>query len=151
MLSVAYRLLGNREEAEDALQDAFVKLYKNIGRYRSDAAFSTWFYRIVVNVCYDRLRSRKRRGHVDLEEIQEIGEKDDADLRFHLQQAIEDLPAKMKTCFVLHVQEGFKHREIAEMLGLKGETVRVHVFRAKEQLRNILEPRLRGLCSDEMQ
>jgi RNA polymerase sigma-70 factor (ECF subfamily) len=150
MLAVAYRLLGSQEEAEDALQDSFLRLYRNIRRYRFDAAFSTWFYRIVVNICYDRLRKRKRAAHVALDAIQEMGKTDDAESRVHLQRAIDDLPPKMKACFVLHVQEGFKHRQIADMLGMKAETVRVHVFRAKAQLRNTLAPRLRGLSRDEL-
>lgn len=144
MLSLAYRMLDNQEEAEDALQDAFLKIYRKIGQYRFDAAFSSWVYRIVTNVCYDRLKRRKRARHVALDDAQEIGTMDDAKIRVQLRLAIEKLPPKMKACFVLHAQEGFKQREIAEMLGMREGTVKVHVFRAKALLRDALGPHLQG-------
>ena len=151
MLGLAYRLLGCREEAEDALQDAFLKLYRSIDRYRFEAAFSSWFYRVVVNVCYDRLGRRKKAATVDIDLIGErMGRKEDHEVRFHLQQAINQLPPRMKTCFVLFAQEGFKQREIAEMLSLSENTIKVQVFEAKARLREALAPRLRGWQSDEV-
>jgi len=150
MLSLAYRMLGSREEAEDALQDSFLNLYRYIGKYRFGAAFSTWFYRIVANVCHDRLRKRKRAGQVPLDSAPEPGAEDDSEIRVHLERAIHDLPHRMKACFVLHVQEGFKIREIAEMLGTREGTVKVHVFRAKARLRRALAPRMRGLICDDL-
>ncbi|MCK4548289.1 MAG: sigma-70 family RNA polymerase sigma factor [Candidatus Eisenbacteria sp.] len=150
MLSLAYRMLGTREEAEDALQDAFLKLHRNIGKYRFDAAFASWFYRIVANACYDRLRKRKRAGEVGLDTVPETGIEEHSDLRVYIQKAINDLPPQLKACFVLHVQEGFKMREVAEMLGTREGTVKAHIFRAKARLRDALAPRLRGFICDEM-
>jgi RNA polymerase sigma-70 factor (ECF subfamily) len=150
MLSLAYRMLGNQEEAEDALQDAFLKLFRKVGKYRFDAAFSSWLYRIVANSCYDLLRKRKRAAQVDLDSIPETGTEDHSDVRVHLQKAINDLPHQMKACFVLNVQEGFKIREVAEMLGTKEGTVKAHIFRARARLRDALAPRLKGLICDDM-
>ena len=150
MLSLAYRMLGSREAAEDALQDAFLKLYRRIGQFRFDAAFSTWFYRIVANVCYDRLRRRRRVEPVALDAVGDIPTVDDAGVRVHLKSAIDGLPPKMKACFVLYAQEGFTQREIAGMLGMREGTVKAHVFRAKERLREVLAPRLRGWDSNDM-
>ncbi len=150
MLALAYRMLGSHEAAEDALQDAFLKLCRRIGQFRFDSAFSTWFYRIVANICYDRLRKGRRAVQVSLDTVGEIPRKDDAGMRVHLKNAIDGLPPKMKACFVLYAQEGFTQREIAGMLGMREGTVKAHVFRAKERLREILAPRLRGLDSNDM-
>ena len=150
MLSLAYRMLGSQEEAEDALQDAFLKLYRKIGQYRFDAAFNTWLYRIVANTCYDRLKKRKRATPVPLDTVGEIAVKDDARMRVQIQAAIDSLPPKMKASFVLYAQEGRTQRDIAEILGTKEGTVKAHVFRAKERLREILAPQMRGLNPDEV-
>ena len=80
----------------------------------------------------------------------EIGTKDETKIRVQLRLAIEKLPPKMKACFVLHAEEGFKQREIAEMLGMKEGTVKVHVFRAKALLREALAPFVQGMDRDGM-
>ena len=144
MLAVAWRLLDTREEAEDALQDAVMKAFRRIDRFREGSTFATWLHRIVVNTCYDRLARRKRAAQVDVETIGEIPRDDDAETRHHLRQAIATLPPRMKACFVLYAQEGFKQREIAEMLGMKEGTVKVHVFEARTRLRAVLADRMRG-------
>ncbi len=149
-LALAMRMLGERDEAQDALQDAFLKVYRRIGQFRLASAFSSWLYRIVVNTCYDRLRKRSRAKQVALEDVAEIAVKDRTNTRLLIQRGIETLPPRMKTCFVLFVQEGFKHREIAEMLDVNEGTVRAQVFKAKAQLREALAPRLRGWETDEM-
>jgi RNA polymerase sigma-70 factor (ECF subfamily) len=144
LLATAWRLLDTREDAEDAVQEAMLRAWRGIGRFRRDAAFGTWLCRIVINASYDRLQGRRRAAHVDVEEIGEIPAEDDAELRVQLRQAIAGLPPRMKACFVLFAQEGFKQREIAEMLGLKEGTVKVQVFEAKARLREALAARLRG-------
>jgi RNA polymerase sigma-70 factor (ECF subfamily) len=143
MLRLAFRLLGNREDAEDALQVAFTKAFRGIGRFRGDARFSTWLYRIVANACYDRLK-RKPRKETTLDEMPERVSGDKPDLRFHLREAIDALPTRMQACFVLHVQEGFKYREVADMLQMKEGTVKRHVFDARERLRAVLTPPVQG-------
>ena len=139
MLRLAYRLTGNREEAEDLLQVAFTRAYRGLGTFRAEARFSTWLHRIVVNAGHDR-RTRKPWKPVDLEAVPEGTSRDRPDLRNEVHRAIGALPERMRTCFVLHIQEGFKHREIAEMLGMKEGTVKRHVFDARVRLRSALAP-----------
>ncbi|MCP4573890.1 MAG: sigma-70 family RNA polymerase sigma factor [bacterium] len=143
LLRLAGRMLEDREAAEDAVQDAMVKAYRSIGRFRAEATLSTWLYRIVANTCYDRLAKRKREGWVDLENASEPAAGGHAEIRHHLRRALAGLTPKLKTCFVLYAQEGYKQREIAEMLGLQEGTVKAHVFRAKEQLRAAMAPRMK--------
>lgn len=143
LLGLAWRMLDDRDAAEDAVQDAMVKAYRSIGRFRAEATLSTWLYRIVANTCYDRLNRRKREGWVDLDQAEEPAAGGRAELRHHLRRAMAGLTPKLKTCFVLYAQEGYKQREIAEMLGLQEGTVKAHVFRAKEQLREAMAPRMK--------
>jgi RNA polymerase sigma-70 factor (ECF subfamily) len=150
MLSVAYRMLNTREDAEDALQNAFVNLYRKISQFKFDSAFSTWLYRIVVNACLDKLKQRKSSSHVPLDHFDEHPEHGHSELGYHLQKAIDGLPPKMKACFVLFAVEGFKQREIADILNMKEGTIKAQVFEAKARLRDILKNRLRGWDIDGM-
>ena len=151
MLSLAYRMLHSQEEAEDALPDAFLGMYRGIGRFRAEAAFSTWLYRIVANTCYRRLKRRKHGTHVDLDTVGEIPTRGgDARMRHMLDRAIASLPPRMKACFVLFAQEGFMQHEIAEMLDIELGTVKSQVFEARAKLREQLAPRLRGFRADEV-
>lgn len=151
MLSVAYRMLNNKEDAEEALQNAFINLYRKIGQFNFDSAFSTWFYRIVINACFDNLKKRKQSVCVPLEQVAEISEETQTELGLHLQKAIDSLPPKMRACFVLFAVQGFKQREIAEILKMKEGTIKAQVFEAKARLRETLGERLRGWRIDEVQ
>jgi len=143
-LAIAWRMLDTRDEAEDALQDAMLKAFRSMGKFRADSSLSTWLHRIVCNTCYDRLRRRKAATLVDLDEVAEPLTDDDAEMRVHLQQAIAGLPPQLKACFTLHIQEGFKQREVADMLGIQEGTVKANVFHAKGKLRAALNERLKG-------
>ena len=128
LLGVAVRMLGDRAEAEDAVQTAFVRLYRGIGRFRGEAGIGTWLMRILINVCHDTLRARKRRL--------DLGPAETAPAQ--LEQAILSLPERMRACFVLFAVEGFPQKEIAEMLQIREGTVKAQVFQAKERLRALL-------------
>jgi len=148
MLRIAHRLMGNRQDAEDALQNAFVKLYRKVGRYTFRSSFSTWFYRVVVNTCYNMLKADKTRSSVSLEKVAEIAREPQVEIGVHLEDAIACLPPRMKTCFVLFAVEGFKQREIAEILDTREGTVKAQVFAAKSRLREILGETTRGRNDD---
>ena len=143
LLRLARRMLDDRDAAEDAVQDATVKAYRSIGQFRAEATLSTWLYRIVANTCYDRLAKRKREGWVELDAAVEPAAGGQSEIRHHLHRAIAGLTPMLKTCFVLYAQEGYKQREIAGMLGLQEGTVKANVFRAKEQLRAAMAPRMK--------
>ncbi|UCE19373.1 MAG: sigma-70 family RNA polymerase sigma factor [Gemmatimonadota bacterium] len=150
MLSVAYRMLSNKEDAEDALQNAFINLYKKIGQFKFDSAFSTWFYRIVVNACFDKQRKGKSWSHVPLDQVAELSEDLHAEVGHHLQKAIDGLPPKMKACFVLFAVQGFKQREIAEILKMKEGTIKAQVFEAKARLREVMKDRMGEWRTDDV-
>ncbi len=152
-LSVAYRFTGNLEDAKDALQEAFIKVYLNIGSFKSQAKFSTWFYRIVVNCSLDLLRKKKAMGKIVKSDTDSQGNNIDAadnkynpkkmvlnkELGENLELYIEELPKNQKACFVLKHQNGFNNDEVAGIVGCSAATVKVHVFRALNTLQQKLE------------
>ena len=137
MLGMAIRMLENQSDAEDAIQVAFMKLYQGISKYRFDAKFSTYLFRIVMNVCLDALKKRKIQTDLTLVE-NETSYKPMNDLRMQLEEAINKLPERMKACFVMFAVEEFPQAEIAEVLGLSVGAVKAQVFHAKARLRSLL-------------
>jgi len=145
MKSVARNLLGNASDAEDAVQEAFLKLYRGLAGFKGDSALSSWLYRILVNTCYDIGRRRKRRA----ENLQPGPEADgpafdppapDADptVRLTLERSLDRLPPLPRSVFVLFEVEGFKHREIADILGIAEGTSKHALFAAKKELQALI-------------
>ncbi|MCG3119309.1 MAG: ECF RNA polymerase sigma factor SigW [bacterium] len=131
-------MLGRPEDAEDAVQMAFLKLYRGVGQFQFGAKFSTYLFRIMLNVCFDM--RQKRRGHPEqaLAEEMEISHAPPVDLRLQLEEAINTLPERMRACFVLFAVEEIKQDEIAEILHLSVGTVKAQIFHAKARLRLLL-------------
>lgn len=142
MKSVAANVLGDLAEAEDAVQDAFVKIFRSAASFEGRSRFSTWIYRVVVNCCYDRLR--RRRPTVSLDDAAEpprapAAESPDPALRRALEQGLAALPPRQRSAFVLFAVEGFSHREIAEILDVSPGNSKTLVFDAKRRLARFLE------------
>ena len=135
LLGVARRMLGDQADAEDAVQTTFIRLHRSIGRFRGEAGIGSYLMRILINVCHDMLRARKRR--LDLRPA-EPAPGPGPDLRLQLEEAILSLPERMRACFVLYAVEGFPQKEIAEMLEIREGTVKAQIFQAKERLRALL-------------
>lgn len=133
---VAFRMLGSREDCEDALQLTFIKLYKAIKKFRGEAKLSTYTFRILLNVCHDLHRKKKVENKSDYEEP--IFKPQD-ELQIQLDEAIQALPIKMRECFILFAIEGFQQNEIAEMLKVTIGTVKAHIFQAKGKLKKSLK------------
>jgi len=133
-LRTACRMLGRKEEAEDAVQEAFLKLYRGIGGFERGARFSTYFFRILMNTCYDVLR---KRGKADFEDLdpEAVPVPPAHELRHCLADAVERLPRQMKACFVLFAVEEFTHEEVARILDLSPGSVKVNIHRARKKLR----------------
>lgn len=145
MKSLAYNILGNTADAEDAVQEAFLKIFRNVDSFKGDAAFSTWVFRILVNSCRDiQRRSRRRRAEVrdsdSSDEMNALPEPTAADhpLRISLEQSLRKLDARSRTVFLLYEVEGFKHREIAEVLNIPEGTSKNLLFHAKRELQVLL-------------
>jgi RNA polymerase sigma-70 factor (ECF subfamily) len=130
-------MVGTKEEAEDAMQDMFLKLYRNIGQFRFKSKISSYMISILINSCYDILKKRSLKA--ESLENNDFGFEKENDWQLTLESAIADLPLKMKECFILFAIEGFKQREIAQMLNIQEGTVKAHISQAKVKLRKLIE------------
>jgi len=146
LLRIALRMLGQIQDAEDAVQTTFIKLYHGIKNYKFSAKFSSYLYRILINVCYDLLGKRKKMNLQDLDNVEPSYSVDD-ELKIQLEAAILTLPEKMRACFVLFAVEEFKQTEIAEILKLSVGGVKSNIFHAKSKLREMLSKDLKGYVS----
>jgi len=143
MKSVAMNLLGNTSDAEDAVQEAFLKLYRSWGSFKGESLRSTWLYRILVNTCYDMGRRRKRTPEPASPEQEETLAQSEAPasdhaLRLTIERALQRLPEVQRSVFLLFEVEGFKHREIAEILDIAEGTSKHALFTAKRELQERL-------------
>jgi len=154
VLNLCYRLTGNLDDAQDVTQNAFLRAYRALGRYDGRAAFSTWLYRVAVNVCMDELKRRGRQPVAissllgDDDPVPQISDPapalDEALLarerRRALLAAIYSLPAKHRAVLVLFELQGLSYDEICQVLGASLGTVKSRLNRARLALRDRLEP-----------
>ena len=135
MYRVAWSILRNNADCEDALQEAALKAWEKRGHLRNEAYFRTWITRILINACYDT--QRKRRRVIPLDEVAERAAAASPDPTLTL--ALEALPEKLRLPLVLYYAEGMTYAEIAQAMTLPISTVRGRIHRAKEALRKELE------------
>ena len=140
--STAVRMLG-AEEADDATQDVFVRAWQRLGQFRGDSAFGTWLFRLAVNVMLSRrevVATRQRRHVDDADMIDTLSSPDTRpELGIDFETAIARLPPGMRRIFVLHDIEGYKHDEIAAMLGIAQGTSKSQLHRVRMVLRKYLD------------
>lgn len=146
MFSLAYRYTYNAASAEDLLQEIFIRVFTHLETLDKDDAFAGWMYRIAVNTCLSYLRSNKKMMQQSVplssieytvgESTQNISEKM---LEKPLDEAIQSLSTKLKSVFLLHDVQGFKHKEIAQMLGCTVGTSKSQLFKARMKIRQKLE------------
>jgi RNA polymerase sigma-70 factor (ECF subfamily) len=149
--SLCLRMTANTAEAEDLTQEAFLQLFRKIGTFRGESAFSTWLHRMAVNVVLMQLR-KKSLPVVSLEETLETEDEapkkelgaQDAVLagsvdRLQLQRAVADLPPGYRTIFVLHDVEGYEHNEIAGLVGCSIGNSKSQLHKARLKLRDLLK------------
>jgi len=146
MKNLARNLLGNPVDAEDAVQETFLKVHRSIAGFRGQSSFVTWTYRILINTCYDARRSRLRKKEVANEDSEESpGIEPRAPgahptLRMALERALAKLTQHQRDVFLLYEVEGFRHSEIAGMLEMTETASKNTLFQAKKSLRQMLEP-----------
>ena len=157
---IAYHYLRDAADADEAVQDAFVKAYMHIGTFREDLPFEVWFTRILINGCLERIKSRRRRERWIAPPVLDPSgsERDPADYipsrgptpedlvlseerRQQLMGAVAELPERQRMVFMLSHFDGRSSREVSAMTGLNESTVRVHLFRAIRRLRGLLVTR----------
>ena len=138
MKSIAYHHLGNVADAEDAVQETFLKIHRSASTYTGEAAFSTWLYRILVNTCYDAMRRRRRRPQEapidDVVTLTRAAANVDDAKRLMLSKLLRELPEQRRTVFVLFEIEGFSHAEIAAIAGISEANSKWILFSTKKQL-----------------
>lgn len=143
MYSVSCRILTDRMEAEDAMQEAFFKAFDRIDTFRNEVTFGAWLKRIVVNTCIDHLK-RKRLLTVSIDDTPGLSSmQDDVDYSpesvEEVKQAMQKLPDGYRLVLTLHLVDGYEYEEIAEMLGIAQSTVRSQFVRAKQKLVDMLK------------
>jgi RNA polymerase sigma-70 factor (ECF subfamily) len=153
---LAHRMTGNASDAEDVVQETFLKAYKQLGRFESRANFGTWLHRIAVNCSIDLIRSRPHReaGH-DSEDLEEMGGVDAAndtsqrtperlmlstEVQERINEAMSALSPRERAAFVLRHFEGNSIDDISRSLGLKANATKHSIFRAVRKMRAALEP-----------
>ena len=158
---IAFHYLRDAADADEAVQDAFIKAYMHIATFREDLPFEVWFTRILINGCLDRLKARKRRERWIAPPVLDAtgAERDPAEYlpsrgpspedqviseerRRQVTTALAQLPDRQRMVFVLSHFEGRTSREVSSMTGLNESTVRVHLFRAIRRLRALLATRV---------
>lgn len=140
--AVARAIVITHEDAEDAVQDAFLHAYRALHRFLPDQAFGAWLHRIVANASLDITRRRKVRDADELPESiasQFRDPAESAELRSRLRDALAQLPARQRSVIVLHDVEGFKHAEIGRLLGIPEGTARSDLHYARSALRRLLD------------
>ena len=155
---LAYRMTGNEQDAEDIVQETFLRAYRQIHRYESRASFGTWLYRIAANYALDLIRSRKRHAVAQSSSSDSVVEPRDpllsvpspepsperltlnSQTQRQITEALDTLSAQERTAFVLRHFEGQSIDEISFALGIGGNAAKHSIFRAVQKLRKALEP-----------
>ena len=152
---LAYRLTGNQQDAEDVVQETFLRAYRQLKRFESRASFGTWIHRIAVNCAMDLLRQRPKphvlaalgdpetAGAADTPDEEAIGPDrwaESAEIRMKLGHALDELTPSERTAFMLRHFEGRSLKEIGQALGLRTSATKHSIFRAVQKMRRALEP-----------
>ncbi len=151
ILRLTQRMTRNVEDAEDLAQDAFIQAYRSLASFHRQSSFSTWLYRIAVNLCLNRLKASRREGPLAVDGNIPDAQGDSlagllaAERERALAAAIEELPPQQRATLTLRVYQGLSHREIAEILDCAEGTAKANYFHAIRTLQRKLDGlRIRG-------
>jgi len=163
LLRVARRLLGNDDEARDALQDAFISVFRSIRSFEAGSRLSTWLHRVVVNAALMKLRTRRRHPEEEIEKYLPLFQEDGhqivpsvewmesaetalqrKEMRQLVRAAIDRLPDTYRTVLLLRDIEEMSTEETAEVLGISTTAAKLRLHRARQALRTQLDPQMRG-------
>ena len=152
---LGYRMLNQKQEAEDVVQETFLRVYTNLERYDENQKFSTWIYRIATNLCIDRLRKRKPSYSIDAEMTdgegtdwhailasKDLGPDEElilSETQTNIREAIQTLPDKYKAVVILRYLHDMSLQEIGEVLDMPVTTIKTRVHRGREFLRKKLQ------------
>lgn len=164
--NIAYRMLGNMEDANDATQEAFIKVFKNMSKFKGDSSFSTWLYRIVTNTCLDIIRKNKNKKVVSYDNTKKT---DDGEIKIEFEdeknnteeiiekklenefihECINSLGKDHRAVIVLRDINGFTYKEMTKVLKCSEGTIKSRINRARKSLKNIIEDK-RELFKDKI-
>lgn len=152
--SLALRMLGNPEEAEEVVQEVFIQLFRKGDSFQGDSAFGTWLHRLTVNSVLMRMRRNKRHrieqpaddGELETAIVKQSSQQQGLNLldRMHLIGAIRKLPKGYRQVLLLHDIDGYEHNEIASMMGISAGTTKSQLHKARAKLRKLLTARLKS-------
>ena len=156
VINTCYRFLRNKEEAEEVAQEVFLKVYLSANSYQPKAKFSTWLFKIVVNLCLNKLRDKKKYSSLKIDnpfyknqmendipaltESQPNKSYESKELKRIIKHAIDSLPENQRVAIMLNKYEGFSYQEMAKILDCSVSSIESRLFRAKESLKKKLEP-----------
>ncbi|HOJ31156.1 MAG TPA: RNA polymerase sigma factor [bacterium] len=149
----AYRMVKNDADALDVVQEAFIRIYNGLSKFRNESHIQTWMYRIVMNLCYDYFRKRKKITFVSEQELfdpeagqeslQNISNRDADEIsqmrRQTLQRALEHLTVRQRTVFNLRIYEELSYEEIAKIMKIKVGTAKATFFQSVEKIKTIMK------------
>ena len=157
VLSIAYQIAGNQQDAEDIYQETFIKVFRGIDSFRSDSSFYTWLYRIAVNCSLSYCKKKKRNTHVPLDNgendffwkavdsgLGPEGQITNKELRRKIEEGVDKLPPMQKAVFVLKYFHGQKIKEISWITDCAEGTVKNYLFRARETVKQDISSYIRN-------
>lgn len=150
IINLGYAMIGDRHQAEDVAQDAFVRAFKGLPRFERKSKFSSWLYQIALNLCKDYLKAKSRHARsADDEQLAAMNGKTQeqaprvllqSELSEKMREAIQKLPYLYREAFVLRHLQGMDYGDVAAITEVPADTVRVRAYRAREMLRKTLSP-----------
>lgn len=155
LFRLAYRMTGNEQDAEDVVQETFLRAYRRLNKFESRSSFSTWLYRIAVNCSLDQSRKRRQQDDRQVSPNPELPDPMlallstdpsserlamSAEVRKKLEATLNELTEKEKAAFVLRHYEGMSIEEVGRAMGLRANAAKNNIFRAVQKLRRALEP-----------
>lgn len=147
--AVSYRFTGNEEDAEDIVQEAFIRLWNNLHKYNPEVKLSTWLYKIITNLCLDFLKSRRAKeksNHLDIQSQLSLNSNLKADealdaqeLHMIIQEAASELTPAQKAVFILRDLEQLTVEEVSEILSMSAGNIKSNLYYARQQVGNVLK------------
>jgi len=145
--NVAYGFVNDHEQAEDIMQEAFVRVYQSLGSFRGDAGFGTWLYRIVTNLSLNSVRHKKMKANYEMEAV-DIGSipagplhdgAEAEDVAMHIERALHELPTLQRAVVILRHLNGLSTRQVSNILRCSEGTVKTHLYRGLKKMKFKLE------------
>lgn len=145
--NVAYRFVNNHDDAEDVAQEAFIRAFRSLNTFRGDSEFSTWLYRIVMNLSLNKLKQKKIQTMKELPHLDTyanlVGHNPanslQLDAKMHIEQALHQLSTLQRSAVILRHLEGFSTKQVAKILRCSEGTVKTHLFRGLKRMKTLLE------------